>query len=479
MERYKIFGPPGTGKTTYLLSLLDNELQVYEPEQCAYVSFTKQGAYEGAKRAQVKYNYEQKRFPYFRTIHSLCFRALGLRKTDIIGREHYKQFSEALGMNFTGFYTEEFTNENDKYLFASQLYRDNPEQYSKMLMALDYNKLKYVAVNYARFKAAYGLLDFTDMLELYLKEGMPLDVQIAFIDEAQDLTTLQWRVVYKMFQNVRKLYIAGDDDQAIYEWSGADVAQFLKPFKNTIILDQSYRLPQAIHTYAHTIIGNVKQRQEKVFHAQQKPGAITLVSGSDALTIPDECLILARNKAHLNKIADKLKESGRLFLRHNKPSIDPKALRAIELYKIYQQSDSATSVKPGESPEAIASLLQFYKKYFKVIDKNVSWHDAFSDKKDMLYYRKLFEQKTDLSAKPTISLSTIHAAKGAEHDNVILLLDISQRVYKQYITTYDSELRCYYVGVTRAKENLTLKLSESKHTYPLFTQHIKGDRYAQ
>ena len=43
------------------------------------------------------------------------------------------------------------------------------------------------------------------------------------VDEAQDLTPLQWDMVVKIAKNVDRVYIAGDDDQAIYEWNGADV----------------------------------------------------------------------------------------------------------------------------------------------------------------------------------------------------------------------------------------------------------------
>ena len=46
------------------------------------------------------------------------------------------------------------------------------------------------------------------------------------VDEAQDLTPLQWDMVVKIASAVDRVYIAGDDDQAIYEWNGADVNLF-------------------------------------------------------------------------------------------------------------------------------------------------------------------------------------------------------------------------------------------------------------
>ena len=51
-------------------------------------------------------------------------------------------------------------------------------------------------------------------------EFPPLEVLI--LDEAQDFTPLQWSVIYKMVDKVKRIYLAGDDDQGIYKWNGAD-----------------------------------------------------------------------------------------------------------------------------------------------------------------------------------------------------------------------------------------------------------------
>ena len=62
-----------------------------------------------------------------------------------------------------------------------------------------------------------------------------------------------------------------------------------------------------------------------------------------------------------------------------------------------------------------------------------------------------------LSSKARIFVSTIHAAKGGEEDNVILSLHQSSKVQKgikQSIDKQDEEHRVWYVGVTRARNNL-------------------------
>ena len=97
-----------------------------------------------------------------------------------------------------------------------------------------------------KYKKEKGLKDFTDLLEdCIAKEDKP-SFKALFIDEAQDLSLIQWELVRSLWSNADKTYIAGDDDQAIFKWAGADVDHFiaLKEEVNDIqVLDQSYRIP--------------------------------------------------------------------------------------------------------------------------------------------------------------------------------------------------------------------------------------------
>jgi superfamily I DNA/RNA helicase len=59
-----------------------------------------------------------------------------------------------------------------------------------------------------------------------------------------------------------------------------------------------------------------------------------------------------------------------------------------------------------------------------------------------------------LNKPPRIKLSTIHAAKGGECQNVVLLTDQTRTTMNTYEKNPDDENRLYYVGATRTKENL-------------------------
>ena len=62
--------------------------------------------------------------------------------------------------------------------------------------------------------------------------------------------------------------------------------------------------------------------------------------------------------------------------------------------------------------------------------------------------------------RPKIRLSTIHGAKGGEANNVLLYLDLSGKALMEMERNPDDAYRVLYVGVTRAKENLILKMAE-------------------
>ena len=86
------------------------------------------------------------------------------------------------------------------------------------------------------------------------------------------------------------------------------------------------------------------------------------------------------------------------------------------------------------------------------------WYDVFTLLRpaEISYIRAMLSRGEKITKQPRIRLSTIHAAKGGEATNVVLLTDITNRVYKNYQKNPDDENRVFYVGITRAKENLFL-----------------------
>jgi superfamily I DNA/RNA helicase len=455
-----IFGAPGTGKTTYLLNLLGELLKKYAPNEIAFVSFTRKGSYEGRDRAMKQFGFKEKDFPYFRTLHSIAFRELGMSKYQMISWKNYKDFSNAMGMNFLGYYTEDLINSDDKYLFYCALKRNNPEQANRMVDELDLRKVKAVEKNYQRFKDELGIFDFDDLIYNCIKQEVTLPVKVAIIDEAQDLTSMQWDLCKQLFKNCDKVYIAGDDDQAIYEWSGADVKQYLSlssRSENKVILDKSYRLQSNILEFSKTITDRISGRVEKVFEPVSKGGSILFYNNIEEMSINSEesYYLLSRNNYFLNDYVKFLQRKGIVYTRKDKLSFDRAVVGAIKLYEDYRKGDPEKMFQDH-------GLMEYIKKDVKGFPP---WFQAFNlDMSDLNYYRELFKNKADTS-NINIQVNTIHGVKGGEADNVVVRMDMTRNVFNNLskdIPSLNSELRCLYVAFTRAKKNLHIIYSNSK-----------------
>ena len=78
----------------------------------------------------------------------------------------------------------------------------------------------------------------------------------------------------------------------------------------------------------------------------------------------------------------------------------------------------------------------------------------------------LFRSDTHQSEKePFINISTIHAVKGGEADNVVIRTDITKASMLQMNMDEDIEHRIFYVAVTRAKKNVYVMLPTQKYNY--------------
>lgn len=460
MEVKLIYGPPGTGKTTKLLSILEEELKLVEPDEIAFVSFTKKGTYEGKSKAKEQFKLTNDDIPYFRTIHSLAFRSAGLNRSDMISKNHYRQFSDATGMRFSGYYTEDLRHDDDRYLFFHTLYRNNPKAADALLKDLNPKLLEWLIKEFKRYKDFMGLFDFTDIIEMFLLEGKTLPVKVAIIDEAQDLTTLQWRFIWKAFRYCSRVYIAGDDDQAIYEWSGADVNYFLGIKGHAEVLDKSWRLPSAVHDYAIGISSMINTRIDKQFQPNRIGGEVNILNDFKELSIDNQStwMILARNRRHLKEVESWLKSHGLVYRFKDDLSYSKDIVRGIRAHHAIKHGHP---VMEGERMTCTQLMSPENK-----IPFTKPWYEEFTvmQKEDLDYYRNIIGNKTDL-AEDYITVSTIHGVKGGQADNVVLLLDYNKTVEKNYGTNPDSEMRCYYVAVTRAKNKLYLVLPQGKFGY--------------
>lgn len=489
-----IIGSPGTGKTHALLEIVDQELQRgTAPERIGFVSFTKRAAEEAVSRACEKFKLSRRSFLHFRTLHSLCFHQLGMRRADVLEGSRLREFGRWAGLQLTGRQSEEGSitslSAGDRAVFLENLSRVRMRtlraEYEHDDANLSWKEVDRVSRSLGQFKRERGLVDFTDMLQNYVATGMNPGLEVLIGDEGQDMSKLQWQVFNQLARGCRRVVVAADDDQCIYNWAGADVETMVDLPGSVKVLGQSYRVPRRIQGLAGGIIDRVVHRRPKSWAARAAEGEIErAVDFGDVDVDGPEVLILARNTYVLREqVEPELRHRGVFYERNGKLSVDPKLLASIGDWEALRAGKSMT-------PEAANAVLGYMShfggargcldelpsvdmadldKHFTMREGHPVWYEAFDlvPPAEVEYVRAARARGEKLSQRPRVRVSTIHSAKGAEAAHVVLFTEMAPRTAEEALKRPDDEARVWYVGTTRAKERLTLVASSSPNRYRL------------
>jgi DNA helicase-2/ATP-dependent DNA helicase PcrA len=279
-KRVRVYGPPGTGKTTWLVTQVEELLNRGVPgEEIAIASFSRAAFREFSRRISGRIPEEN-----LGTIHSLAYRAINrpeLALTPAALKDWNKQAPDVwqITPRIRGAGEAAFDAmdpyDDDEAPPGDQLYDQVVFLRNTLVPVAQWpEKAREFWNSWRAWMRQEGLIDFPGMLEAaLLRPGLGVDY--LYVDEAQDLTPLQLALVEHWAASTRYLALIGDDDQAIYEFMGANGSSFLAPQTHEeIVLSQSYRVPAMVQSLAEEIAGRISHRARKRYRARSEYGEV-------------------------------------------------------------------------------------------------------------------------------------------------------------------------------------------------------------
>ena len=429
----KILGPPGTGKTTRLLNYAKTFIKLGTPiDKIGYFAFTKKAANEAKGRMlDQNPNLSEKELKHFRTLHSLAFWKLGMKKSEVMQDEHYEDIGRSLGIEVTV-----YSNGEEKTGFI-----DSDSEYFNI-------------INAARIK------------EIPIEDEYNTDMY------SQDLDQNLLYILKDELDNYKKSFYLKDFTDMIEKFIVAKICQ-QEPAKE-IVLPQSYRVPKSIQHIADNILSRIAddRRIKKEWKARDEEGNIHHITSIEDVPMHEgKWLVLARYNDKLIKLKPTLREMGIYFEYKNRKSYKTRLYEAIQNFTRWSQGSKL-------SISECKDLFEYLGKEFSSTEERMydlkefgysptqRWFEVFeTEPEDSLYIRDMLQGGEKLSEEARVKLSTIHSAKGGEAENVVILLDNTKTIREAIEKSpdkEDEENRIWYVGVTRAKQNLYIMAAKKE-----------------
>ena len=293
----------GSGKTSVVTSLIAKRILTGEldPTKLVATTFSVDGAGEMDARLDILLQKMgigwASKYTKIKTIHALCKEILDTYNvpTSVVnGLDKYKMLSNAIAD--AGLKLEHEDIETLGNMFGYQINKmltDHQVVTSAEYTLDEVDEQAYTAVrvNYSLAKKAYNVIDFDDMLYktywLLCKADRPDIVayfrnkwEYFFIDEAQDMSAIQYEIMKALISNPNKAIFVGDDDQSIYKWRGSSPDILLNVSVDLgikkMLLSTNYRCKEKIVKFAELGISNNTIREPKEMKAHQKGGVVVL-----------------------------------------------------------------------------------------------------------------------------------------------------------------------------------------------------------
>ena len=511
----RVFGAAGTGKTTYVYENVLSKLSDAEIKNVMALSFTV-AAKQALLNKETRLNERQ-----VRTLHSICFSALNLSPEQLVSTYEIQEFMDANGYPYKPekIFDDEMSLElvgNTLLKWWGRLHHEAPrymlssgkidiggfikDNYDFIQMVGAKTFLDFIK-KYSAYLKDIGKFDFDIILYQSFKRGVSIKGTHLILDEAQDLSPLMAAILRDNIENFENVYILGDDDQTIYSALNGAAAEFLLdyPADEDIVLQKSWRLPIRVWKLAMALITKNKRRVHKDFKPRDEEGLVKVHKDlpidliKQAYEDNKTTYILCRHKREVGRIS-------RILSRQNIPhgilgyelfDSDTKSilLPALTMYDILREKQDRRITKVMfrsffslMTPEMRREIFgeEDWGKVSKDMVLDYGWDWYFKKYPKLRIVDKLPPEmiflNTDISKhtirlwnnrrknisqwqNPKVIVGTIHQSKGLEADRVILNLKVNKYTYESRTSEY--ERRVWYVGITRAREELHLVMPKS------------------
>ncbi|MFB6236973.1 MAG: UvrD-helicase domain-containing protein [Halopenitus sp.] len=541
-EVVKVHGGPGCGKTTTLVGntdiddfkgIIQRRFEEEPVNETMLIAYTRAAADEAKGRLSQLTDITKATLDNrITTIHSLAMSFQSLRPDNIVEiREHnygkpndYQNFCNQKGLDYhTG-------GDDDDDIMAADgdeghvFFRINSWLKSNMMNATEWEQCPVAgdwphgddfvdyALDWIQYKNQRGIHEFDDAIQMCVEQGRTVDSSHLFVDELQDLYPLQQAFLDNHFGEVDRIWVAGDADQTIYEWSGANPEYFLNleakvdeldekywddkagywDDEGVYILDQSWRMPNEVLKLAKSCISRVGERQDKELKPHHDGGEIhayRFPSPSDIIDHinHDDTFILFRANYQANEFGKELIWNGIPFedrfrtwreevvqlrdglaaVKHNDPEVDgsdaARVIRELPNHQLNQPNERDSTARSFSARDTVDTQELVDATRLSMPGSDAQFRSWLTEFENRNYYQKeavhnnLRYDNEHLDPEG-VTLETIHWSKGREADTVILSLNTTGTVMENMIGggLNDAERRLYFVGMTRTENNLVL-----------------------
>lgn len=240
---------------------------------------------------------------------------------------------------------------------------------------------------------------------------------------------------------------------SLFTWAGANPHAMVELANDSIVLEQSWRIPVTAHRIAEATVGQINNRVQKEYHPTIEMGKVEFASYYEPVWYPDKHTVLVRDKWALKEVEDLIIERGIAYTRNGERSMFDRgrcsAAKALMLEDYATLKRLSRYLRP-----------QFRDDLVKACAVAASGDWGWQRVLDFGTWQKEADYLSlvDPAADPVIHLSTIHGFKGEEDDHIILMANcVGQTEMAMDVQeAFENEVRVWYVGLTRCKQSMTI-----------------------